>query len=212
MPPFLRQLIVLLAFCLPLSGLAAPTILVYGDSLSAAYGIPRDKGWVNLLQKKLAAQGYRHTVSNASISGETSSGGLTRIEQALKEHRPQLVILELGANDGLRGLPVPDMRQNLGKIIEACRAAEADVLLLGMRLPPNYGPRYASAFFDSYGTLAARYRLPLVPFMLEGIAGIRDLTQDDGLHPTASAQTRILANVWSTLEPLLDRPSRRAAN
>lgn len=191
--------------CLPLQVLAAPTILVYGDSLSAAYGIATDQGWVNLLQQRLIAQGYRHQVANASISGETSSGGLSRIEASLRQHRPALVIVELGANDGLRGLPVAELRRNLAAIIEQCRRQGARVLLVGMRIPPNYGPRYTRDFADSYPQLAKQYRLPLVKFLLDGVAGRRELVQEDGLHPLAVAQPRLLDNVWKKLQPILGK-------
>lgn len=198
-----KILLSVLLLCLPLAAWSAPTILVYGDSLSAAYGIPVDRGWAHLLQQRLAKHGFPHNVANASISGETSSGGLARIEQALREHRPQLLILELGANDGLRGLPLEQMRDNLAAIIETCQRQRVQVVLAGMRLPPNYGPRYASAFADSYAALAQRYRLALLPFFLEGIAGRRHLLQEDGLHPTAEAQPILLDNVWQALLPLL---------
>lgn len=185
--------------------MATPTLLVYGDSLSAAYGIPKDQGWVDLLQKKLRAHGYPHQVINASISGETTSGGLTRIAHTLRQHRPELVVLELGANDGLRGLPVADMQRNLAAMIEAAHAQHASVLLVGMRIPPNYGPRYTEAFADSYRQLARRFRLPLVPFLLEGVADRPELMQEDNLHPTAAAQPKILENVWPSLLQLLKR-------
>jgi acyl-CoA thioesterase-1 len=200
----LRFFLVLLMY-LPLHAVATPTILVYGDSLSAAYGIATDQGWVNLLQQRLNSQGYRHQVANASISGETSSGGLSRIATALRQHRPSLVILELGANDGLRGLPVAEMRHNLASIIEYCRRQGAHVLLVGMRIPPNYGPRYTREFSDSYLQLAKQYRLPLVEFLLDGVAGQRPLIQDDGLHPAAHAQPMLLDNVWKKLQPMLDK-------
>lgn len=202
----LFRLFLLWGLCLPVSAIAAPTILIYGDSLSAAYGIPKDQGWANLLQQRLEAQGYRHRIANASISGETSSGGLARIETTLQQTHPVLVILELGANDGLRGLPPEELHRNLGGIIEACRQRRAQVLLLGMRLPPNYGPRYTKAFAATYPQLAKAYRLPLVPFFLDGTAGHPELTQEDGLHPTSDAQPLLLENVWKVLQPLLTLP------
>ncbi len=182
---------------------ATPTILVYGDSLSAAYGIPREQGWATLLQQRLQKQGYVHQVVNASISGETTSGGLSRIKASLKQHKPDIMLLELGANDGLRGLPVAEMRQNLTSIIEAGQSTGARTILIGIMIPPNYGPSYTREFSASFPTLAKRYHLPLVPFLLDGVAGKRELTQDDGLHPTAAAQSLILDNVWKTLEPEL---------
>lgn len=202
------RFVLAILMCLPLQVLAAPTILVYGDSLSAAYGIPTDSGWAALLQSRLHKSGYPHVVVNASISGETSSGGLARIENALRQHHPQLVILELGANDGLRGLPVTQMRQNLGAIIEVCRRHGAHVLLTGMRIPPNYGPHYSRSFSESYSFLAKKYKVPLLPFLLEGVAGRRELAQDDGLHPTAEAQPALLDNVWKSLVPILGKPGK----
>ena len=201
----------LILLCAPVAGLAAPTILVYGDSLSAGYGVPRGQEWPSLLARRLDQLGYRHAVVNASISGETSSGGHTRIDHALAQHRPALVILELGANDGLRGLPVTEMRRNLAAIIEACRARQARVLLVGMRIPPNYGPRYTQEFHSSFRQLAQQYRIPLLEFLLDGVAGRRELTQDDGLHPTAAAQPRLLDNLWPVLAPMLGKPLRPAS-
>lgn len=191
---------------MPLWVLAAPTILIYGDSLSAAYGIPRDKGWTELLQLRLAEKGYSHRVANASISGETTSGGLSRIDDTLKQTRPEVVILELGANDGLRGLPVDEMQRNLAAMIEACQRHDAKVLLLGMRIPPNYGPRYTREFAASYKSLAKQYQVPILEFFLDGVAGKRLLTQEDGLHPTEAAQKRLLENVWSVLPKVLGKP------
>lgn len=182
-----------------------PTILVFGDSLSAAYRIPRDRGWVALLQQRLHQQALPQQVVNASVSGETTSGGWSRLPAALKQHRPDIVVLELGANDGLRGLPVADMQRNLEAMIKASQDAGARVLLVGMLIPPNYGPRYTHAFAASFKELAERYDLPLLPFLLEGVAGKRALTQDDGLHPTASAQEKILDNVWEVLQPMLKK-------
>ncbi|CAG0962395.1 acyl-CoA thioesterase I [Methylophilaceae bacterium] len=178
-----------------------PTILVYGDSLSAAYGIPREQGWVTLLQHQLKRQSLQHQVINASISGETTSGGLTRLKQLLDQYQPDLVLLQLGANDGLRGLPVADMRRNLAAMIEISQKSGAKVALLGVMIPPNYGPRYTQEFRESYSMLARQYKLPLVPFMLEGVAGKGELMQDDGLHPTAAAQVIVLDNIWKVLAP-----------
>jgi acyl-CoA thioesterase-1 len=188
---------------LPLTAMAKQTILVFGDSLSAAYGIPREAGWVSLLEKKLAQEKPDYEVVNASISGETTSGGLRRIDQQLAQHRPAIVLLELGANDGLRGLPVDQMQQNLRDIIDKCRKAKARVLLIGMRIPPNYGIAYAKAFSETYSALAKEYKLGLVPFLLEGVAGNPALNQPDGLHPVAEAQRRVLDNVAGSLKPLL---------
>jgi acyl-CoA thioesterase I len=207
----LLRLLLIMLMLTPAGAFAAPTILVYGDSLSAAYGMATDESWVHLLQQRLQQSGYSHVVVNASISGETTSGGLSRIEKTLLMHRPALVILELGANDGLRGLPIIEMRRNLTMMIDACRRHRTKVLLVGMRLPPNYGPRYATAFMESYPLLARQQKLPLLEFLLDGVAGRPQLTQDDGLHPTAAAQPRLLDNVWPRLTPLLAKPVNRGA-
>ena len=192
--------------------MAAPTILVYGDSLSAAYGIPRDQGWVELLQRRLNEKGYSHRVANASVSGETTSGGLSRFDTTLAEARPDLVIIELGANDGLRGLPLPDMKRNLNAMITAAQKKQARVMLLGMRIPPNYGQTYTRDFANTFHQLAKDHQLPLVEFFLNGVAGKRDMVLDDGLHPTAAAQERILDNVWEVLQPMLGKPVNRASS
>ena len=183
----------------------APVILVLGDSLSAAYGIPVAQGWVSLLQDRLAERGYPHRVVNASISGDTTSGGLSRLPAALEQHHPTLVILELGANDGLRGQPPMVMSHNLARLIEQVQQTGARVLLAEMRIPPNYGPLYTQKFQATFGEVAKRYDIPLIPFLLEGVAGNPALIQDDGLHPRAEAQPRVLDNVWPALEPLLTR-------
>lgn len=184
-------------------GAEPPRILVLGDSLSAAYGLPREAGWVALLQTRLQAQKFPHRVVNASISGETTAGGRTRLPALLKEHRPQVVILALGANDGLRGLSLQQTQDNLDAMIRSAKASGAGVLLIGMKLPPNYGPAYTERFQALYGTLARRHHLAFVPFLLERIATERALFQADGLHPTAEAQPLMLDTVWPTLKPLL---------
>jgi acyl-CoA thioesterase-1 len=181
------------------------TILVYGDSLSSAYGVPRDRGWVALLKKRLAAEGYDYNVVNASISGEITSGGLTRIGKVLTRTRPAVIILELGANDGLRGLPVAEMKDNLAAMIARAKKARARVLLVGMRMPPNYGPDYTEAFAAVYAELARRERVALVPFLMEGMATRSDLFQSDGLHPTTAGQPLLLDNIWPRLRPLLTK-------
>lgn len=181
------------------------TLLVFGDSLSAAYGLRTDQGWVALLQQRLRAQGYGYRVVNASVSGETTDGGRNRLARALSQHRPALVILELGANDGLRGLPVKDTRANLAQMIGVIRKAGAKQLLVAIQLPPNYGPQYAGAFAAMYGTLAKEQNVPVVPFLLEGFALDSRLMQADGLHPNAQGQPRALENVWTFLKPLLRR-------
>ena len=178
-------------------------ILVLGDSLSAAHNIPQKDGWVYLLRNRLADIGPDHPVINASISGETSAGGRARLQTLLDEHHPMIVVIELGANDGLRGLPLDALRDNLDAMIVAAQTSGAKVLLLGIELPVNYGPRYRDELRAVYTDLAARHRIALVPFLLDGIALDPALMQDDGLHPTAAAQPRVLDNVWSTLQPLL---------
>lgn len=176
-----------------------------GDSLSAAYGMRLDQGWVALLQGRLKAQGYGHRVVNASSSGETTGGALARLPRALERHRPAIVIIELGGNDGLRGLPLAEVRANFESLIRLSREAGAQVLLVGMRIPPNYGPTYAQGFHDLYGELARRHQLALVPFFLDGIALDDALMLDDGLHPNAAAQPKLLDQVWPKLKPLLPR-------
>lgn len=184
---------------------AAPAILVFGDSLSAAYGIRQQDGWVTLLQQRLQQQRLDYTVVNASISGETSSGGAARIAATLSTHKPAIVIVELGANDGLRGLPLKQMADNLGAIVRAAQKTGGQVLLIGMRLPPNYGPQYTQEYEKAFADLARRHKTAFVPFLLEAIAAKREYTQDDNLHPTAAAQPLILETVWKGLAPLLKK-------
>ncbi|WP_083566387.1 arylesterase [Nitrosovibrio sp. Nv17] len=181
---------------------ASTTIMVFGDSLSAGYGLPQEAGWVSLLQKKLPARPPTRLV-NASMSGETAAGGRARIEQALRTHRPDIVILELGGNDGLRGASIGSIHDNLEAIIEACLRTGAAVLLTGMQLPPNYGIAYTQKFQDIYAQLAARHRLKLVPFLLDGFGDRREFFQADGIHPNAQAQHRIVENVWKVLQTML---------
>lgn len=180
-----------------------PVILIYGDSLSAGFGIEQDAGWVDLLQQRLREKAYPHHVVNASISGETTQGGLTRFNTTLDQFKPQVVVIELGANDGLRGLPVMAMRVNLARMIEAAQKRGAKVLLIAMKLPPNYGPAYTEAFSKTFNDLSHRFKLPKAPFLLDSLAGDRNHFQADSLHPTAEAQARILDNVWPVLAPLL---------
>lgn len=182
---------------------AERTILVFGDSLSAAYGIAQKDGWVTLLQERLRKNGIDYSVANASISGETTAGGASRIAATLAQRKPAVTIIELGANDGLRGLPVKQMKANLDAIIRAARNAGSKVLLVGMRMPPNYGAAYTREFEASFSELARQHKLPAVPFFLEGIADKPELFQPDQLHPVASAQPRLLDNVWKALRPLL---------
>jgi acyl-CoA thioesterase-1 len=180
-------------------------IMVYGDSLSAAYGIPQQQGWTSLLQKKLDAERYQYKVVNTSISGETTSGGVSRIQHTLEQTKPKIIILELGANDGLRGLPIQEMTANLNTIIEHSKKSGAKILLVGMRIPPNYGPQYTKRFSQSYVQLSQEHSIPLVPFMLENIAAKANLIQDDGLHPNAIAQPLVLDNIWPYLKQLLKK-------
>jgi acyl-CoA thioesterase-1 len=182
---------------------AEKSILVFGDSLSAAYGIAQARGWVNLLAQRLKRERPDYIVVNASISGETTGGGAARIASALEKHRPQVVVLELGGNDGLRGLPVLQMKQNLTAMIERSQKAGARVLLVGMRIPPNYGPDYADAFEKSYAELAKRHKTALLPFLLDGFAEKPELFQADRIHPTQEAQPLIEQRVWAALKPLL---------
>ena len=182
---------------------AAQTILVLGDSLSAAYGLAQDRGWVSLMQQRLSTERYPHRVINASISGETTSGGLYRIDALLASHKPKIVILELGANDGLRGLSLNATQSNLDALIRRAKHSGAQILLIGMRLPPNYGPAYTEKFQHLFETLAAKYHVKRVPFLLAAIASKRTYFQADGLHPTAAAQPLLLDTVWTELKPLL---------
>lgn len=197
-------LVMLLAFSPLLFADEKARILVLGDSLSAGYGIELEESWVSLLAERLADD-YAYQVINASVSGETSGGGLARLPALLKEHQPALLILELGGNDGLRGHPLNIMQQQLESIIQQSQNAGAEVLLLGMQIPPNYGQRYTERFHQVYTQLAKQYELAYVPFFLEGIAVNRDLMQRDGIHPTAEAQPIMLDNVWAGLESLLKK-------
>ncbi len=181
----------------------AGTVLVVGDSISAAFGMDTQQGWVHLLDERMRNEGFEHQVVNASISGDTSAGGAARLPALLAEHQPQLVIVELGGNDGLRGLPPSQLQQNLASMIDLSRGAGAKVLLLGMRIPPNYGERYTTAFAKVFDDVAAEKDVPLVPFLLEGVGGVTSLMQEDGVHPAVAAQPRLLENVWPTLKPLL---------
>ena len=205
----MRKFLVLLLAFLGLSSTAVaagkPVILVLGDSLSAGYGIPVDQGWVARLQHRLDAEGYGYTVVNASVSGETTVGALERLPRALERHKPALVVIELGGNDGLRGLPVAELRANLEALVSVSREAGARVLLAAVRMPPNYGPQYTEKFYAVYEGVARDLRVPWVPFFLEGIALREDLFQDDGIHPDLAAQPILLDNVWPVLKPLLKR-------
>lgn len=180
------------------------TLLVYGDSLSASYGIEEEQGWVNLLKIKLLSEKWAVDVVNGSVSGETTTGGLARLPAMLDSYQPEILILELGGNDGLRGLPLDLMRENLAAMIDLAKASGAEVILTGIQIPPNYGPRYTAPFFATYSALAKQKSLPLVPFLIEGIPQQPELMQNDGIHPRAEAQSMILDNVWPILEPQLE--------
>jgi acyl-CoA thioesterase-1 len=184
---------------------AAGTILVYGDSLSAAYGIGEKQGWVTLLGDRLKQRGANYSVVNASISGETTAGGAARIDDALRRHKPSIVVVALGANDGLRGLPISAMKTNLVKMVRAAQAAEARVLVVGMRMPPNYGAKYANEFYQAFADVAREQKAGYVPFLLEGLAEKQEAFQSDQIHPTAEAQATLLESVWKGLEPLLKK-------
>jgi acyl-CoA thioesterase-1 len=191
----------LLAIAAPAA--AARTALVFGDSLSAAYGLSAEQGWVHLLGERAKRSGLDWRFVNASISGETAAGGLRRLPEDLKRHKPDLVVIALGANDALRGQPVQGISSNLEQMLKMARSARAQPVLVGIMIPPNYGIEYAAQFRELYAKLAAQLKVPLVPFLLEGIGDKPELFQADQLHPTAAAQPIIADNVWKVLEPLL---------
>ena len=180
-----------------------PVVLVVGDSLSAGYGIELEQSWVSLLQQRLDSDGFGYRVINASVTGDTTSGGLARLKTALPKHNPALVVIELGGNDGLRALPLPVIESNINRMIELSRDAGAAVALLGMRIPTNYGPRYTAEFHGLYQKAAKRYQLPLVDFFMDGVALDASLMQADGVHPNAAAQPRLLDNAWPAIEQAL---------
>lgn len=190
-----------------------PAVLVFGDSLSSGYGIDVDQSWAALLQRRLEHQGYEHRVVNASISGETTEGGAARIDDALARFDPELVILELGGNDGLRGFPPARIKENLRTVIGKTRAAGAAVVLLGIRVPPNYGPRYTQAFEDVYREVADELDVPWIEFFMEGVAQNEELMQDDRIHPNEKAQSLLLENAWPAIREALEsqRDARQAA-
>lgn len=183
---------------------AEPVILVLGDSLSAAYGIERSRGWVALLQTRLQQAGYPHRVVNASISGDTTAGGLSRLPQALEQFEPDILIIELGGNDGLRGLGNRQTRDHLDRMIALARAGNSRPLLLGMMLPPNFGKAFTEKFLQIYRDLAEQRAVPLVPFFLEGVADRPEWMQEDGIHPNAAGQPQMMEHVWRQLQPMLD--------
>lgn len=204
---FMRKTLLLLSVFwlswLPAAAQAASTVLVFGDSLSAGYGIARQDAWPSLLETRLKDSGYSHAVVNASISGETTAGGRSRLPAALQQHRPKVVVIELGANDGLRGLPIAAMRDNLEAMIKTSQQAGARVLLIGMRIPPNYGRDYTEKFAATFSELAQAHKTALVPFLFEGFALRTDAFQADRLHPTAASQPLMLDTIWKQLKPLL---------
>jgi len=200
---FLLALLLALATPAAQAQQSAPVILVFGDSLSAGYGIHVEQGWVSLLASKISQLGYGLKVINASVSGETTAGGLGRLPHALEVHKPRILVLELGANDGLRSLPLASTRDNLDRMITLAQARGVTVLLLGMRMPPNYGERYTTGFYNMYTGLAQAHKLALVPFLMDQVALKPALMQADGLHPNEQGQPLLLDNVWPVLTPLL---------
>lgn len=186
-----------------------PVIMVFGDSLSAGYGIPLKKSWVSLLQARLDKNKYRYKVVNASISGDTSSSGLSRLPTALVVHKPEIVILELGGNDGLRGLPIEQTKKNLNHMLKILKSKEIKILLVGIRLPPNYGPVYTQTFQMIYKDLARIHKVHLLGFLLEGVAGYKNYMQDDGIHANSEGQPKINNNIWKKLEPLLNPVTKK---
>lgn len=191
-------------FCLLALPVSAQNILLVGDSISAAFGLEIEQGWVRLLEQRLAEQNEPYEVVNASVSGDTTAGGLARLPALLQQVSPELVVIELGGNDGLRALPVANMQQNLSAMVSLAREAGADVILLGMRIPPNYGPRYSEAFENAFVEVAAEHDVLLVPFLLEGAGGVEGMMQSDGVHPTAAAQPILLDNAWPAIKHWLD--------
>jgi acyl-CoA thioesterase-1 len=205
-----RSLLALLFLCslglfgLPVSAQQqSPTLLVFGDSLSAGYRMPIENGWVSLLDDKIKMLGIDYKVVNASVSGETTDGGLSRLPATLATHKPAIVILELGGNDGLRGIPVANIKRNLITMVQMSQEVGAKVILAGMQIPPNYGPRYTDPFTAQFEEIAQDLGLPLIPFLIDGIAQQAELMQDDGIHPKAEAQGMVLDNVWPILETVL---------
>jgi acyl-CoA thioesterase-1 len=198
----IRFLFALIVSLMPITAMAK-SLVVLGDSISAGYGIEVKQGWVALLQEKLAQANSHYVIINASISGDTTAGGLARIDKLLDTHKPDVVLVELGANDGLRGLPPRLVKDNLAEITRRAQKAGAKVLLLSMRIPPNYGKRYTEMFYDVYPQLSKELGVPYMPFILEDVALVKELMQPDGLHPNAKAQPMIADKVWVNLQPLL---------
>lgn len=197
--------LLLFLIAIPAGAAEAPTVLVFGDSLSAGFGIDVDQSWPALLQSRLQMQGYEHRVVNASISGETTEGGVSRIPAAIERFKPSVVILELGGNDGLRGIPPQRMRGNLETIITASKASGAAVVLLGIRIPANYGSRYTEAFENVFREVASKLGIPWIEFFMDGIATDQNLMQDDGIHPNARAQPMLLDNAWPIIQQALEQ-------
>ena len=187
----------------------SPTVLIFGDSLSAGYGIEVDQSWAVLLQQRLEQQGYEHTVVNASISGETTEGGATRIAAALQNFAPQLIILELGGNDGLRGFPAKRMQANLETIVERAKSSGSEVILLGIRIPTNYGPRYSAQFEAVFRDVSEKHSIQWIEFFMDGIALNDDLLQDDRIHPNAAAQPILLDNAWPIINAALEEQTEQ---
>jgi len=199
----LRVLVTLAALFVAARAFAGQTIVVVGDSLSSGYGLSAEQSWVAMLRERLDAEGYGYDVVNASIAGDTSSGGLARLPRLLEQHSPAVVVIELGGNDGLRGQPVETLRANLAKMIELSQQRGARVLLAGMQIPPNYGPAYTRSLTAVYPELAMRYRVTLVDFLLDGVALHSELMQHDGIHPNAAGQKIVLENVWRVLRGVM---------
>lgn len=197
-------ILVIVSMLITSAAFAAPkTILVFGDSLSAGYGMPTDAGWVSLLTQRVQSKFAEYQIINASISGETTLGGRNRIRQALQQHRPDLIILELGANDGLRGASIKSIHDNLASIIEICQQNNTLVLLIGMQLPPNYGITYTKKFQAVFTQLAENYQIKLIPFLLAGFGDKHEFFQADGIHPNEMAQHKIVENIWEVLQTML---------
>jgi acyl-CoA thioesterase-1 len=208
----IANLLLLAVFvCSGAVGAQPPVILVLGDSLSSAHGLPVDQGWVNLMQQRLTRSGFPHRVVNASVSGDTTANGLTRLRPALEAHRPAIVIVELGGNDGLRAQPPPMIESNLERIVDLALKSGAKVIIAGMRLPPNYGPAYVERFESIYPRIAERTGSVLVPFFMDGVAAQPGMMQQDGVHPAVEAQEILLDNVWPLLLPILDSVQREDA-
>lgn len=199
-----RRIIVLAAALLGISYAEAKTVMIVGDSISAAYGMRPEQGWVHLLQQRLNQQyPKQHKVVNASVSGETTSGALARLPKLLTTHQPDVVVIELGGNDGLRGQPPQNIQKNLRQLVQKSQRANAKVIILGMKIPPNYGKAYSQAFEHNYKVVSQHYKVPLMPFFLEGVAGNKNLMQSDLVHPNAKAQPILLKNAYSYIQKAL---------